>query len=421
MVLTRQRKIPEDKLKFFYLDRGLTDKEIAEKLGCTQQAVYLARRKFKIDSLSKKERNSKLIKISKRQEEILRGSLLGDAYLSPEGEFDIQHGSKQFGYLLWLFNNLQPYFGEIRNVRTCKRIRSCAHDFGIKLRKEYYSKGKKTITREILDKLSALSLAVWFMDDGQVLPSGNQSRIATCDFTKEENILICEYLKDKWNIEAQVGFNGKYPQIVMNKEATQKLVGLIRLHVPVEMRYKLRPACGISLYLSGGMEFKKDLGSNWRQWLTDQLAPINMETIDPVKIEPPDEEGAPIQHSITDIKIEGKFDQVRSLVRNIFFRKDMFAIQLSDGMVVYYDESVQKGAGTLAEVWESFREGKPVYLVSELPRAKIPSWLIGETTAIFFNFEELINYLKNKDQVLQDIHNAIEIRNKTFEGIYHRG
>ena len=418
MVSTSQRKVPEDKLRYFYLDRGLTDREIAEKLGCTSQAVYLARKKFGINSITQRERNSKLIPINQRQEDILRGSLLGDAYLSPEGYFDIQHGPKQFGYLLWLFKNLQPYFNEIRNVRTCKRIRSCSHDFGNKLRKEYYSKGKKILTRDILDKLSALSIAVWFMDDGQVLPSGKQARLSTCDFSEEEHKIICEYFKEKWNINVSVGNNGRHRQINFDKENTLKLVNLIRVHVPAEMRYKIRPAAGISLYLSGGMEFKKDLGAGWRTWITEELKELNIDVVDPITIESPYREGVPFQHALTNFKLSGNLDKVRDLVRNNLFRKDMFGIQLSDGILIYYDESVRRGAGTLAETWESFREGKPVYLVSDFPMESIPTWLIGETTAIFDSFEELLIYLKDKDAVNRDMKNALSLKEKIFDGIY---
>lgn len=417
MVSTTQRQVPEDKLKYFYLDRGLTDSEIAEKLECTKQAVYLARKKFGVNSITQRERNTKLISITKRQEDIIRGSLLGDAYLSPEGEIDIQHGPKQFGYLLWLFKNLQPYFGEIRNARTCRRIRSCSHNFGVKLRQEFYPKGKKIVTYDILEKLTPLSIAVWFMDDGQVLPSGKQARLSTCDFSEEEHKLMCDYFKQRWGIVANIGKNGKYKQLTFNREDTLKLINLIRIHVPAEMRYKIRPASGISLYLSGGMEFKKNLGAGWREWISEELKELNIDAIDPVKSEPTDTNATPIQHNLTDLKIQGKLDVVRSIVRDVLFRKDMLAIQLSDGMIVYYDESVRKGAGTLAEAWESFREGKPVYLVSDFPIKEIPTWLIGETTAIFTSFRDLLSYLKNTDTIDKDMKEALRLKAEVFSGI----
>lgn len=171
-------------------------------------------------------------------------------------------------------------------------------------------------------------------------------------------------------------------------------------------------------YLSGGMEFKTDLGVGWRQWLTSQLEDLNYCTIDPTKIEAPIIKNEPLQRSVTDLKVKGKLDQVRTLVRDRFFRKDIYAIQMSAAMIVYYDLSVQKGAGTLAEAWESFREGKPVYLVSDLPVEDIPSWLIGETTEIFFSFQELIEYLKDRNKVFSDIKLAEEVAKNILGDLY---
>jgi hypothetical protein len=345
---------------------------------------------------------------------------LGDAFLSAKGEFDIQHGPKQFGYLLWLFKNLQPYFGEIRHVRTCRRIRSCAHKFGLDLRKEYYPKGKKIVSEEILSKLSPLSLAVWFMDDGQVLPSGKQARIATCAFSKEENELICEHFKNSWDIEAKVGNNGPYPQVIFNKENTLKLVDLIRIYVPLEMRYKIRPVSGTVFYLSGGMEFKKNLGAPWREWLTAQLEKLGHTTVDPVKLEAavPGKKGDPLQEELVSLKLKGQVDRVREMVRMLLFRKDMYGIQLSDAVIVLYDKSAQLGAGTLSEAWESFREGRPVYLVTDFPLEKIPTWLIGETTSMFNDFEDLLRHVSDSSRVKADMLAARKARDEVLAGIY---
>lgn len=420
MSSSSQRKILEKDLRNFYLDRCLTDNEIAEKLMCTKQAVYKARRKFNINSFSRIERNSKLIKITKRQEEILRGSLLGDACVTTNGEFDITHSAKQFGYLLWLFKNLQPYFGEIRNTRTCRRIRSCTHNFGIQLRKEYYPKNIKKISEELLNKLTQLSLAVWFMDDGQVLPSGTQSRLSTCCFPKEENEIIVTYFKNIWNIKGQVRIYGGYPYIYFNKENTIKFINTIRIHVPISMRYKIRPAVRSSIYLSGGMEFKTKLGGPWRDWITKELDKLGYDAINPVKLELCKEENSdiPIQIKLSQLKLDGKLEEVRHLVRKVLFRKDMFAIQLSDAIIVYYDESVQRGAGTLSEAWEAFREGIPIYLVTDFPVEKIPTWLIGETTHIFSNFEDLLHYITEHSHVIRDQMHAQSVRDKVLDGIY---
>ncbi len=174
----------------------------------------------------------------------------------------------------------------------------------------------------------------------------------------------------------------------------------------------------MKFYLSGGMEYKKNLGMGWREWITIELEKYRHDAINPVKLESPDENGDPMQDQLTALKLEGKLNEVRSIVRQSLFRKDMFGIQLSDAIVVYYDESVQKGAGTLSEAWESFREGKPVYLVTDFPLDKIPTWLIGETTEIFADFDEFLEYVKDHSSIIRDMMNAQKTRDEVLSGVY---
>lgn len=178
----------------------------------------------------------------------------------------------------------------------------------------------------------------------------------------------------------------------------------------------------MKFYLSGGMEYKKNLGTAWRDWLSQRLQELHHDAINPVKLEVAEEEedfgGVPVQTRLTELKAEGKLSEVRKLVRKTLFRKDMFAIQLSDAIVVYYDESVQKGAGTLSEAWEAFREGRPVYLVTDFPMEKVPTWLIGETTAIFKDFEEFLEYVKDHSYVIRDQMHAQKVRDEVLGGLY---
>ena len=178
----------------------------------------------------------------------------------------------------------------------------------------------------------------------------------------------------------------------------------------------------MKFYLSGGMEYKKNLGMAWREWVTLELEKRHHDAINPVKLEICEEEkdGIPVQLQLTQLKKEGKLDECRSLVRKVLFRKDMFAIQLADAVVVYYDESVQKGAGTISECWEAFREGVPVYLVTDFPVDEIPTWLIGETTKIFTDFDELLEYVSEHSYVIRDQMLAQKISDDVLGGLYLR-
>jgi hypothetical protein len=177
----------------------------------------------------------------------------------------------------------------------------------------------------------------------------------------------------------------------------------------------------MKFYLSGGMEFKKKLGGPWREWITPELEKRRHDAINPVKLEMAEEEletGEPIQIRLSRLKNEGKLEEVRRLVRRFLFRKDMYAIQESDAIIVLYDESTRKGAGTLSEAWEAFREGRPVYLVTEFPMEEVPTWLIGETTAIFDNMDDLLEYISDHSHVIRDKMHAGQIAHDVLGGLY---
>jgi hypothetical protein len=174
----------------------------------------------------------------------------------------------------------------------------------------------------------------------------------------------------------------------------------------------------VKFYLSGGMEFKKNLGIGWREWITKELEQRRHEAVDPIKLESPDEKGDPIQYKLTELKKAGKLDEVRETVRRSMFRKDMFAIQMADAIIVYYDESVQRGAGTLSEAWEAFREGRPVYLVTDFPLVQVPAWLIAETSQVFLDFELLLEYIEDHSNIMRDMMIADKVKTDVLGGIY---
>ncbi len=174
----------------------------------------------------------------------------------------------------------------------------------------------------------------------------------------------------------------------------------------------------MKFYLSGGMEYQKDLGVSWREWLTKELELRRHEAVDPVKLESIDQGDDPVQRQLTEWKLAGDLDKVREIVRNNLFHRDMYGIQLAECLVLLYDESVQHGAGSISEAWEAFREARPVYLVTEFPIEKIPTWLIGETTNIFSNFDEFLEYVDDHSKIIRDMMRAQKMRDDVLGGIY---
>ena len=108
-------------------------------------------------------------------------------------------------------------------------------------RELFYPNGKKIVTREILDKLDPLGLAVWYLDDGSYDYSHKRLNIATNGFTLIENKIIHQYFKEKWNIDCKIQKAKTHYYIRFNKEYTNKFIELIKTHIMQipSMTYKI--------------------------------------------------------------------------------------------------------------------------------------------------------------------------------------
>jgi hypothetical protein len=65
----------------------------------------------------------------------------------------------------------------------------------------------------------------------------------------------------------------------------------------------------------------------------------------------------------------------------------------SDYVICYWDASAQRGAGTKGELTIARYFNKPVYMVTHMPKEKIPGWVLGCVTNFFNSFDQLKNFL----------------------------
>lgn len=139
------------------------------------------------------------------------------------------------------------------------RVWTKRHPFLTKMRKRLY-RPEKRITKGILESLTPLGLALWFMDDGHLSLHYNVARYKTevgskpCErsistrplllnthgFSKAENEIICRWLRNRWGVSARVK-SSKGFFVYMNTENARKFVDIVRpfvLPVP-SMHHKI--------------------------------------------------------------------------------------------------------------------------------------------------------------------------------------
>ena len=168
--------------------------------------------------------------LTEKQLEIITGGLLGDAFI-PQNKrskgsnccFCKEQRSDRLDYLQWHFDSLTPYSKKIYHLNKSARkilngkvtnniegnwyksciYRSCSHTVFTELRKKWYSDdGVKQIPFDI--KLTPLSLAIWFCDDGNNNFKKHRIRFSTDAFTYTEIEFLSNLLESTFSIKSYI-------------------------------------------------------------------------------------------------------------------------------------------------------------------------------------------------------------------------
>ena len=201
-------------------------------------------------------------KLSKEQKSLLIGLLIGDGTISSNFVFKLSHSVEQREYLEWKIKLLDKF--QIKNNGIKEYISTCGYNIGkgvlysqmsviptIKaLRRTVYIP-KKTITRKLLNWLTPLEIAIWYMDDGHINVNTSKQRssiqhtikIATCVDESTVEVII-QYFLDIWNIKFRKFPEGKntFSIASSSEEDYSKFVNLIKPFVEQvpSMLYKIR-------------------------------------------------------------------------------------------------------------------------------------------------------------------------------------
>lgn len=191
-------------------------------------------------------------------DEIILGCLLGDSSLnanSDTGDYRtvmFDHSIKQqeyFEYKAKIFgswfirskNRISGYGSEMVRGQLVANLKTWNL-----LNELFPNNGKKIITKEYVDKLTPISLAFWYMDDGSICNReddnlGCRIHINTQGFSLEEHKILQEALKRKFNIESTIGDKDVYKGyvLILDVENTKKFCSLIAPYICKSMKYKL--------------------------------------------------------------------------------------------------------------------------------------------------------------------------------------
>lgn len=187
-------------------------------------------------------------------EQVILGSLLGDASISKSGKLAETHCIAQKQYLDLKMSSTggklhcrkDPPGGFNKKTKETVSNNVCLGLYGKELRNKLY-KDRKRVSRDYLNSLNAIGLACWFFDDGSLHHSkGSRNRfyyrLHTEGFTHDdvegivaffnENGIKCRSYKRE-NCEGRV--------IYFSPSSSRVISALISPYASVDMKYKLWP------------------------------------------------------------------------------------------------------------------------------------------------------------------------------------
>lgn len=196
-------------------------------------------------------RNRKRIKLDEYQKAIIVGTVLGDACLHENwsrtnARLQIRHAVAQKEYVLWKYEALKSlvltepqHYGRTNSVW----FRTISHPELTKLQQTFYRDGKKIIPRNIEALLSnSLTMAVWFMDDGNAKRHRGKMRgyyLNTQSFTVAENIVLQKALDAVWGIKAGLETNHGYKRLFLGVKNISKFNEIVCPHILPSLSYKI--------------------------------------------------------------------------------------------------------------------------------------------------------------------------------------
>jgi len=187
---------------------------------------------YRGSSPKQRELFSKGIKLTDRQHQIIVGNLLGDGSICKSGKsayFSISQNRAHKEYIDWLYEELLPFSRAVSETSNTDEngkefygncLQTISTPEFLEYRNLFYPNDVKIVPKDISSRLTDLSLAIWYMDDGSTDKVFRTSCLCTQSFTEEDVNYLISVLDQKFNIKASLryikGKTEKQPVIYFN-------------------------------------------------------------------------------------------------------------------------------------------------------------------------------------------------------------
>lgn len=242
--------IPREVLSQKVLIERLPDLIIASELKVTNWNVKFYRKKYNLPCIRKK--TTFWDKKHPFEEWLIGaviGTVLGDGCLGKNRMDDVflivQHCAKQKEYVEYkrkLFDSftiMSMKFKMTNFNHPSFRFSTLVHPTLKDMRSKIYIDGKKRVTKEILEHLTILGFALWYMDDGHK-DAHDDYHLCTHAFPLEDQKVIRDQLRRKFDIWTTIRKDGKYHFLYICRRSREQFEKLMIPFIIPCMKYKLR-------------------------------------------------------------------------------------------------------------------------------------------------------------------------------------
>ncbi len=199
-------------------------------------------------------RKLKTKNLSTRQISFIEGSLLGDGSLvsswakeNGNYRFMVSHSIKQQEYIEWKYEQLKPFVltpPRLYKPTQALSFRTISHPEMTDMRKMFYKNGTKILPENIEEIISnPFSLAVWFMDDGNVVMRNGKLmgyHLNTQSFSYAENEQLRYLFEKLYDICPAIERNKSSYRLGIWRKASRAIFhSLIKDYILPSMKYKL--------------------------------------------------------------------------------------------------------------------------------------------------------------------------------------
>lgn len=192
------------------------------------------------------------------------GTLLGDASMQamlPNQEHNVKWEQKaaQKDYIYHIWNIFESFCGSPPKLRLISGggavnresywVRTYRHPYFAKYKDLFYTRdtnGKqmKRLPPDLFQYLTPRALAYWYMDDGSLIGRSTTSwsyAFNTQSFSQEENIIIKQLLKDKYDLSSGLQKDKDRYKLGLSVRSKDNFRTLIEPFVLQSFKYKLFP------------------------------------------------------------------------------------------------------------------------------------------------------------------------------------